>query len=259
MSRAIPALPLQEWYVISLRPLGLHDGIRRAATKLGAKTFALSTLAIESLDAGDTLRNALACPMVIATSPVAARMALSGQRLHVRPGQRWFAVGPGTAARLKRQGADDISIPTAGASAEALLKLPELAHLGGRKVGLVTAPGGRGQLAKVLAERGAQVVLAEVYRRVPRTPSLQRRRALAALPERSALLVSSVEALTGLWQALSESERRRLRRRPCVVGSQRLARQVRALGFLRPLVAASARPRDLLAALVDHTSAVRFR
>jgi uroporphyrinogen-III synthase len=94
MSRATPALPLAEWYVISLRPLGMHAGVRRAAGQQGAHTFALSTLAIEPAPANDALLRALACAIVIVTSPVAARLALAGRDYKPRRGQQWFAVSP---------------------------------------------------------------------------------------------------------------------------------------------------------------------
>lgn len=259
MSRATPALPLVGWYVISLRPQGLHGGVRRAAAKFGIRTFALSTLAIEPLDAGSALEQALACPIVVVTSPVAARLALAGGVPAARRPQRWFAVGPGTAAALHRQGIGDVVIPEKGADSDALLARPELARLHGQALGLITAPGGRGQLAKVLARRGAKLRLAEVYRRVPRSLAPYRRRALVALPARSALLVSSGEALASLWRSLPAPERARLLARPCVTSSERLASEARTLGFPDPWIAASARPADMLATLAVHAGARRFR
>jgi uroporphyrinogen-III synthase len=259
MSRARPAPSLAEWHVISLRPLGLHAGVRRAASKQGARTFALSTLAIEPLAAGMALRQALACPIVIVTSPVAVRLAGAQAALKQRPDQRWFAVGPGTAAALNRQGIRDVVIPEQGADSDALLALPALAMRVAQEVGLVTAPGGRGSLAKELTKRGATVRLAEVYRRVPLTPAPHRLRALAALPEQTALLVSSGEALASLWRSLSKPERARLAARPCVASSERLAAQARALGVATLRIAASARPTDLVATLVAHAGARRFR
>lgn len=259
MSRARPALPLAEWYVVSLRPTGLHAGIRRAATKQGARTFALSTLAIEPLAAGMALKQALACPIVIVTSPVAARLAGAQAALKQRPGQRWFAVGPGTAAALKRQGIRDVLIPEQRADSDALLALPALAMRKGQEIGLITAPGGRGSLAKELTTRGATVRLAEVYRRAPLTPARHRLRALAALPENSALLVSSGEALASLWRSLSKPERVRLAARPCVTSSERLAAQAQALGFATLRIAASARPTDMVATLAAHAGSRRFR
>jgi uroporphyrinogen-III synthase len=259
MPRAIPALSLAQWYVISLRPLGLHAGVRRAAAKFGARTFALSTLAIEPLAAAAALKKALSCPIVIVTSPNAARHASTQHPLTCRRGQHWYAVGPGTAAALRRHGIRDVIIPEQGVDSDALLALPALAKMTGLEVGLITAPGGRGQLAKVLAERGAKVRIAEVYRRVSLTPPPHRLRALATLPERTALLVSSGEALANLWRSLSKSQRAGLIARPCVASSRRLDAQLHVLGFRQRALAADARPDSLLAALAEHPAKRRFR
>ena len=259
MSRAKSALSLDEWYVISLRPLGQHAGVRRAAAQFGARTFALSTLLIEPLDAGATLENALACATVIVTSPNAARLARAPGSLQSRRGQRWFAPGLGTAAALRRRGIDEVCIPAHGTDSEALLVLPALADLTGQSVGLITAPGGRGLLAKTLLARGAQLRVAEVYRRVAHAPTAQRLRALTALPKRTALLLSSSEAFASLWQSLSAADQIQLIQRLCVVSSGRLATQAAALGFTHILLATSAQPKNLLATLAAHASEQRFR
>ncbi len=259
MPRANPALSLAEWYVISLRPLGQHAGVRRAAAALGARTFALSTLSIELLAARAELKAALACRIVVVTSPNAARQAAALASLKTRRGQRWYAVGPGTAAALRRVGVADVAGPASGTNSEALLALPALADLSDRTVGVITAPGGRSHLALALAARGARVRLAEVYRRQPLTPSPFRLDGLAALPRRSALLVSSGEALANLWQVLEERIRARLRSRACVVSSERLRERARALGFRHCLLAVDAQPASLLAALASHARSPRFR
>jgi uroporphyrinogen-III synthase len=251
--------PLAEWYVISLRPLGQHAGLRRAAERRMAKVFAISTLRLSALDARPRLAQALAAPRVIATSPAAVRFACAQQRLPPRSRQRWYALGEGTASALHRAGVAHVTIPERGAHSEALLARPELQAVRDQEIGLLTAPGGRDLIAATLAERGARVLRAEVYRRspVPITPA--RREALAALPRRSALLVSSAEALTVLWNALDDSERRALCRRPAVASSERLSAHLRTLGFARVVRAANARPAALLDALAAHVSRGRFR
>src|SRR5688500_2046757 len=69
---------LAGWYVISLRPLGQHAGLRRAAAVHGATALALSPLRIEAhADAATAaaLRAALAAEAVVFTSPNAVRAA----------------------------------------------------------------------------------------------------------------------------------------------------------------------------------------
>jgi uroporphyrinogen-III synthase len=259
MPRAGHSLPLQGWYVISLRPLGQHASLRRHAARLGARTFAISTLRLQALPPDTALAQALRCPRVLFTSPAAVRFAQAAQPLRARAGQAWFAPGAGTAAALRRAGIETVQHPAREAGAEALLAMPQLQSIQGESVGVVTAPDGRDLLLDTLRERGARLALAMVYRREPMTPAAARLRALARLPARSALLLSSEEALQSLWRGLDEAARKALLRRTCVASSARLASRARALGFGAPLRARDARPESLLAALAAHAADARIR
>jgi uroporphyrinogen-III synthase len=259
MSRASKKLPLHEWYVISLRPLAQHGGVRKNAAKLGARTFALSTVRLHAIEAKTSLRQALRCSRVVVTSPAAVRFAQAQIALGSRPGQRWFALGAGSAAALHRCGIDHVRAPARGSDSEALLAHEDLRHVHGDRIGLITAPGGRGLLASALQARGATLLVAEVYRREVLRPAAARLRALDALPASSAVLMTSAEAFSVLWRVLDDAARARLLRRCCVVASDRLAAQARALGFATVLRAADARPASLLAALANHAGVRRFR
>jgi uroporphyrinogen-III synthase len=244
--------------VISLRPLGQHDALRRRATELGAKTLALSTLRLNPLPAAEDLAEAQRCPRVIVTSPTAVQYALAQQPLKQRAGQHWFAPGAGTAASLQAAGIERVHFPPRGAGSEALLDDPLLQRLEGARVGLVTAPGGRDLLPERLRERGAKLCIANVYERIARKPAASRLQALAELPlERSALLLSSSEALSVLWESLDRPGRASLRKRLCVASSKRLAAQARKLGLRDPLLAEDARPEHMLAALSAQAAGIR--
>ena len=238
-----------------MRPSGQHGGVRRAAAKRGARVFALSTLRLEALPSA-ALERALACPWMIATSPAAVHYALA--KAAPARAQRWFAPGPGTAAALRRRGVAQVSIPADGHDSQHLLALPDLCAPGGRAIGLLTAPGGRDLLEPTLRARGAKVLRADVYRRVPMAPAAARLARLAALPKSSVLLVTSAEAFDGLWNALDATGRRRLRARPAVAGSARLAQLLDGLGFARVATATSAQPKAMLAAASSFAS-VRAR
>lgn len=255
MTSSRSATRLAGWYVISLRPLGQHDGVRRAAARAGARTFAVSTLTLQALDAGASLRLALAGSRVVVTSPAAARFAAAQQPLPRRRGQRWLAVGQGTARALQRAGVNGVETPTLSEDSPALLALPALRTIAGDTIGLITAPGGRGLLAASLRARGARVTVAEVYRRQPRALPPARLAALAALPKTSALLVSSGEAFTTLWTGLPEAARNRLRRRPAVASSPRLVGLLREHGFARVMCAGGARPALMVQALATRVAA----
>ena len=240
-----------EWYVISLRPRGGHSGLRQAAARRGGGLIALSPWMLRDLDddaSRESLRLALAAPRVIATSPAAVRAAARLQPLRAWPGQAWFAVGAGSAAALRRAGIKEVSAP-ARMDSEGLLALPGLQHLAGSTLGLLTAPGGRGTLTPAMQARGARVLRADVYERVPVGPSP---RALAALRELTApavLALSSGEALQRVLAGLPADVAAVLRAASVVAASERLAAIARSCGFSGAItIARGPRPAALLAA-----------
>lgn len=236
--------------MISLRPRGDHGAMRRAAAAAGASVIALSPWRIDARDDADARANlarALAAPVIVATSPAAVRAAARLAALGDAPHATWLAVGGSTAAALRRAGVDDVASPRRMDS-EGLLALPALQALDGVDVGLLTAPGGRGELAPMLAARGARVIRADVYRRTPTPPSPRAIAALRTLDAPAVLLVSSGEALQRTLAAVPGDVAAVLHAQRVVVASARLRQLAQALGFARVAVAAGPRPRDLVAA-----------
>ena len=136
----IPAPPA--WYVISLRPQGAHEALRRAAQRRGAGLLALSPWRIRASDDDATreaLRAALAARRVLFTSPAAVAAAQRLLPLRARDGQTWLAVGAGTADALRRAGIAEVVAPRRMDS-EGLLALPVLRDVAGQPIGFVTAP-----------------------------------------------------------------------------------------------------------------------
>jgi uroporphyrinogen-III synthase len=226
---------LAGWYVISLRP---------------PRVLALSPLRIEHrVDAAtrDALRAALAAGGVVFTSPNAVRAASALQALQPRIAQAWLAVGAGTAAALRRAGVAHVGSPSRMDS-DGLLGLPALRDVAGRTLGLVTAPGGRDLVAATLHQRGADIARADVYARVAAAPAPRALARLRALDAPLLLALSSGEALAALLAAVPGDARALLQRARVVAASERLASLARHHGCDDVVVAASARPRDLLAA-----------
>jgi uroporphyrinogen-III synthase len=253
----MPAPPLAGCYVISLRPVGAHASLRRAAAAQGARLLALSPWRLVPRDDAATrasLDDALAAPRVLFTSPAAVRMALRLQPLVAVASRQVFAVGAGTAAALRRAGVATVAAP-ARMDSEGRLALPGLQLLAGTSVGLVTAPGGRGEIVQVLQQRGARVLRANVYERVAIAPSSRALAALRALDAPAWLALSSGAALETLLAALPGDAVAVLRRARVVAASARLAQLARGHGFTGDAVIAdSARPRDLVAAAVAGVS-----
>ncbi|MBJ7575356.1 uroporphyrinogen-III synthase [Luteimonas sp. MC1828] len=235
-------------YVISLRPVGGHDAIRRAAARHGARTLALSPWRLETHGDRATraaLRAALAAPRVLFTSPAAVTAAARLRALRIGKAQTFVAVGAGTALALRRAGVATVDAPQRMDS-EGLLALPSLASVRGLDIGLVTAPGGRGVIAATLAGRGARVLRANVYARVAIAPPPRAVAALRALDAPAWLLASSGEALEHIVARLPDDALAVLRRAHVVAASERLATLARGLGLRVAAVASSARPAAML-------------
>lgn len=238
------------WYVISLRPQGGHDALRRAARRQGAGLLALSPWRIARCDDAATreaLRAALDCPVVVFTSPAAVAAAHALQPLRSSPGQSWLAVGSGTAAALRRAGIDDVAFP-ARMDSEGLLALAGLADLRGTTLGFVTAPDGRNLLVPTLEARGAHVLRAEVYRRASIPLGTRALEAFAGLEKPACLLLSSGGALHQVLAQLPDGLAGRFRALPVVAASERLAEAAREAGFARVVLADGPRPAQLVKA-----------
>jgi len=252
MTPALPAAPpLTGQRLISLRPVGEHAPLRRAAARYGMNVIALSPWKLVQCDTAATraaLAAALRADVVVFTSPAAVTAAQRLQPLRARARQQWIAVGAGTAQRLRRAGIDQVLMPQRMDS-EGLLALPTLQALHGLRIGLVTAPGGRGLIAPTLQQRGAEVLRADVYQRVPVPPAPA---ALARLnrPGPLWLALTSQGALTALLETLPDATAQRLRAARVVAASERLARFAHTRGFAEPILASDARPASVLRAIL---------
>jgi uroporphyrinogen-III synthase len=242
-------LPLQHFTVLSLRPRGQHAPLRHAAARHGARLIAVSTLAATPLNDTAhrrTLADALAADTLLFTSPNAVHAAATLIPFSPQQQQCWLAVGEGT--RRVLQGYGIHAAAPARMDSEGLLALPELRDVAGKRIGLITAPGGRGMLQPALQARGATVIRAHVYQRqvIP-----LRRSAKQALdqaltnPQQCLLALSSDEALQAL---LAQVTHPRLFDVGVLAASERLAQCAHAAGFRRISTATSARPDALMQA-----------
>ncbi len=236
-----------EWTLVSLRPRGQHAAMRRTARALGGQLLALSPWALRARDDAGTrsaLVHALQADRVVFTSPAAVHAAARlGTLASPHPGP-WLAVGAGTAAALHAHGAEAVRAPERMDS-EGLLGLPELAHLQGQSVALVTAPGGRGLIAPTLEARGARLQRVDVYGRTPLRPAPRALQRLRRQPAPWVLALSSAEALAWAVAELPADLMARLRGSPMVVASERLAGLAEAEGFARIHVAQGPQPLQL--------------
>lgn len=162
----------------------------------------------------------------------AVQQALPAMRTHgLPPGLRLAAVGSGTAGMLTEAGLAPALVPAGRFDSEALLELMPDSLVRGKKILIVRGEGGRELLATSLHARGAQVTLAECYRRAlppaPDAGALERMRR----GEIDIMVVTSGEGLRNLVALAGDSARTRLFATPLLTVSARQAAVARELGF----------------------------
>lgn len=217
------------------RPAGQGGELRAALEARGARVQMLPLLVIEPREPSQADRQKLAdldrYELVFFVSTNAATLGLDAiaQWWPQYPvGIRNFAVGPGTAAVLERQGLS-ACFPTERMNSEALLALPELQDIDGKKALIVRGVGGREVIAEGLRARGATVDFVELYERaLPRYEEADLR-ALVLTAAPSAVVISSTEALDNFRQLFASVAG--WMQLPLVLSSPRLGEHAKALGF----------------------------
>lgn len=193
-------------------------------------------------------RQAAAADELVFVSPSAvdaAWPALAGAGL----GARLVCVGRESARRLAALSGRAVLCPDDGHDSEALLALPELAHVAGRHVLIVRGDGGRATLGEALAARGARVAYAEVYRRVPLTPDWARFDALAAAGRIAAVVVTSGDIARALFDGAGPGRRAALATQRFVTLHPRIAALLADYGVSDCAVSAAASDAALVAAI----------
>jgi uroporphyrinogen-III synthase len=182
----------------------------------------------------------------ISANAVAFGLARVRARLGAMPAQvRLAAVGQASAQALATEGLTDVLVPSERFDSEALLALPALQQIQGRRVVIFRGEGGREHLATTLRERGAQVAYAECYRRLRPPDDGPALRALLDRDTIDIVVVTSGEALATLHAWLGPA----LAPLPLLVVSERIAAAARAAGARQVQIADAASDTALIAAL----------
>jgi len=232
--------PLAGRVILVTRPAhqsaALADGIRDA----GGEALLFPALEIVAVDpqALATLLNRLAeYDLAIFISPNAAQFGVAAIRAvaAVPDALEVFAVGPGTARVLGKLGLSRVTTPP-GQDSEALLALPQLDQVAGRRILIFRGVGGRPLLADTLRARGATVDYVECYRRrCPETDAGPLRQRWA---EVSAVTIASAETLHNLATLLGDAGATLLRATPVFVPHAKIAEAARAFGMEQVIVTA---------------------
>lgn len=163
-------------------------------------------------------------------------------------GLKIAAVGKGTARELARAGIEVSLLPEGQYDSEALLALPQLQDVQDKHILIVRGEGGRPLLADTLRQRGAQVVYAEVYRR------LRPQADVAALLKRwpgevQIAITTSNDILDNLAALLGTAGGEQLQHTPLIVISERMRIRAQELGCRHIILACGADDLSLMQAL----------
>jgi len=247
--------PLSGLAVAVTRPRAQAAGFAARVREAGATPILLPTLAIEPVDVDEAARAWLvpdAFDWTIYTSANAVESSLLQLPRPVRT--RVAAIGRGTARALADHGVAVHAMPTSTSDSEGLLALEPFIAAAGRRILILKGEGGRTLLREELERRGARVVTAEVYRRVPASPDPDALAALGKACEDGTAVVAatSAESLAALLEAVPDQRLPRLRDAVLLVPGARVAAAARTRGWRGPLlVARSAEDAAMAEALLD--------
>lgn len=148
-----------------------------------------------------------------------------------------LAVGQGTRAELVKRGARNVLAPASGADSEALLALPQLQEVRGKRIAIVRGEGGRALLGDTLLARGAGVEYVECYRRARPQADVSPLLSAWQAGRIHAVTMHSAEALDNLLALLGTGGARRLRETPVFVPHARVAERAAGAGITEVLTA----------------------
>ena len=228
--------------MVVTRPSSLAEGLAEPIEAAGGRAYRFPAIEIEPLE--PALAEG-AIDMAVFISPTAVR---EGLKYLPQGAQVVVALSRGTRRELERHGVAKVLAAEAGADSEALLALPELQQVAGRRIAIFRGEGGREVLGETLRGRGAGVEYVECYRRVrPRSDPAPLLAAWKA-GRLHAVTASSAQGLANLFALLDTGLLRSL---PLFVPHERVADEARRLGAQEVLVAGPGDD-EMFAALVAY-------
>lgn len=242
--------------VLVTRPRDQAENLARLIEARGGEVFRFPVIEIAEpqdpralLAIIDRLKD-FALAIFISPNAVKHAMNLIRARGGLPSGLRVACVGSGSARELRHFGIDKVIVPPERFDSEALLELPELQQVAGKRIVIFRGDGGRELLGDTLRARGAEIEYAECYRRLrpdtDATPLMHR----WARGEVDIVSVTSVDGLRNLFDMLGKDGQPWLIRTPVVVVSERMAQVCRELGFTTgPRVAVTAGDEAILEAI----------
>jgi uroporphyrinogen-III synthase len=246
----LPAKALSGRGIVVTRPRELAAGLAALIEGEGGRAIRFPAIEIEDLPPPAALRSLERFDLAVFISPTAATKVL--ERVPAWPqGLRTAAVGAGTRRELERRGIKGVLAPQGAADSEALLALPELAAVAGKRIAIFRGGEGRRLLGDALTARGARVEYAECYRR--KRPAADATSLLGDWERGGvhAVTVSSAEGLDNLAAMIGPRGEAPLRSTPLFVPHARVAARAAELG-IAPVQVAGPADRQVLERLVAY-------
>lgn len=250
-------MPLTGRHVVVTRPAGQAAHLATALTRAGAIPLLYPVLEIRDVeDLGPVLDAAIrldSFDLAVFVSPNAVEKALA----LILPRRSWparlrvAALGKSSERELARHGIQDVISPPLRFDSEALLALPELTEVRGKRVIIFRGDGGRSLLGDTMTARGASIEYVTCYRRA--MPSIDPGRLLKLWEEGQldAVTITSSEGLRNFVDMIGRLGLAWLKKTPVFVPHARIAEQARVLGLGKVL---ATEPGDdgLLAGLMQY-------
>jgi len=257
MMDALAARPLEGRHIVVTRPAGQAAHLAEALVNLGAQPVLFPVLAIFDIeDPAPLLDVAIRLDdydWAAFVSPNAVERALT-PILARRPwpaGLRVATIGVSSEQALARFGITGVVAPRERFDSEALVALPELQDMAGKRVIIFRGDGGRELLGDTLKARGARVDYLSCYRRGKPAADPAPLLKLWGDGRLDALTVTSSEGLRNLYDMVGKLGQSWLRQTPTFVPHARIAEQAAGLGLHR-VIATGPGDDGLVAGLLEH-------
>jgi uroporphyrinogen-III synthase len=229
--------PLEDVGVVVTRPAHQAERLAELIERAGGRAIRFPTLEIFDVQDMTPLSGAIdrleQFDLAIFISPNAVNRVMNQVRAKRvwPPDLRCAAVGKGSAAALERFGCDAVIVPQGRFDSEALLALPELQDMAGKRVVIFRGEGGRELLGDELVRRGAELAMVECYRRgkpVGGDVGLLLKQWVRG--EIDAIIVTSGESMRNLFDLVGKLGQQWLKKTPVFVFHENIAEVARELG-----------------------------
>lgn len=243
---------LQGLRVLNTRPKGQAEGLSNNIRDVGGIAIELPTLEIQAthdwLNALPDLKTVKQAIFISANAVEHCFRQLRKTNIYWPSTIEVIAIGQGSAKSLHQFNVPVHTMPDV-ADSEHLLALKTLQQSQKQSILLLKGEGGRPLIEETLLEKGAKLLVLNVYRRV--LPKINRQFVKTIWRDDlvDIILLTSEQSMHHLFKLFEEEAHHWLRNKPCLVISERLAQSASLLGIKNIILS---HPDGLMNALFDY-------